>query len=90
MSKLEKVLELIGHAIHEGLNLWSSENAKTAEVISETNNFLELATNAYVFVPFPESQEYMEEEWFGEEAELADYDKHGGAAYFIPLNRVFR
>ena len=38
----------------------------------------------YTLVLFPESQNYMEECWFQEEAQLADFDKFGGAAYFIP------
>lgn len=41
--------------------------------------------NTYVLVEFPESQEYMEEDWFAEEAVL-----HVGlpSAYFIPEHRL--
>lgn len=41
----------------------------------------------YIFIPFPESQEFMEEYWFEEEACLADYEMFGPACYFIPQFR---
>lgn len=41
----------------------------------------------YVLVPFPESQEFMEKEWFEQEACLADYEMFGRACYFIPQVR---
>ena len=44
----------------------------------------------YVLVPFPESQEYMEEDWFHEEAILAlgAEESVGSSAYFIPVHRI--
>lgn len=44
----------------------------------------------YILVPFPESQEYMEEEWFEEEAILAlgVEETVGSSAYFIPARRI--
>lgn len=44
----------------------------------------------YVLVPFPEVQEYIEEEWFDKEAILAlgAEDTVGSSAYFIPAYRV--
>lgn len=44
----------------------------------------------YVLVPFPESQEYMEEQWFYDEAILAvgAEEKVGTSAYFIPERRI--
>lgn len=43
--------------------------------------------DAYVLVSWPESQEYMEEEWFDEEAVL-HLDE--ASAYFIPLKRTLK
>ncbi len=37
----------------------------------------------YVLVPWPESQEYMEESWFEEEAILGEE-----SSYFIPVERL--
>ena len=44
----------------------------------------------YILVQWPESQEYMEEEWFEEEAILAlgSEEKTGSSAYFIPIKRI--
>ena len=41
----------------------------------------------YVLVQWPETQELMDEEWFDKEASLADFDKFGNSAYFIPQKR---
>lgn len=41
----------------------------------------------YILIQWPESQSLMEYDWFNEETSLADYDKFGGAAYFIPKKR---
>lgn len=46
--------------------------------------------NTYTLVEWPESQEYMDEEWFGEEAVL-DTDctaSLSGSSYFIPTRRL--
>ena len=45
------------------------------------------ATWVYVLVKWPESQELMEYKWFNEEASLADSEKFGSSAYFIPIIR---
>jgi hypothetical protein len=46
--------------------------------------------STYILVQWPESQEYMEEDWFEEEAILAlgSEDKTGCSAYFIPESRI--
>jgi len=44
--------------------------------------------NLYVLVEWPESQNYMEEDWFEDEASLADCERFGSSAYFIPKNRI--
>ena len=45
--------------------------------------------SSYVLVQWPESQDYMMEPWFQEEAILAlgSEDKTGSSAYFIPMKR---
>jgi hypothetical protein len=42
----------------------------------------------FTLVSFPEVQEYMEESWFDDEASLADSEKYGYSAYFIPTSRI--
>jgi predicted metalloenzyme YecM len=44
----------------------------------------------YVLVPFPKSQEYMEEEWFQYETILALGAEEfvGGSAYLISVHRI--
>jgi len=44
----------------------------------------------YILVPFPEVQEFMEEDWFDEEAILAlgEEESIGSCAYFIPVHRI--
>lgn len=46
----------------------------------------------YVLVPFPEVQDYMEEQWFYDEAILAvgAEDRVGTSAYFIPAYRIIQ
>lgn len=41
----------------------------------------------YVLVQWPETQVLMDYDWFDEEACLADFDKFGSSAYFIPQKR---
>lgn len=42
----------------------------------------------YVLVQWPDSQALMEYEWFKEECSLADEDKFGSSAYFVPESRI--
>ena len=42
----------------------------------------------YILVLWPESQEFMDEEWFEHEAFLADHVSVAGSAYFIPEERI--
>lgn len=81
MEKFENAMECIGQAVFE-----MYENNTPEEV----NTLLTNVSDAYVLVQWPDSQDYMEEEWFNEEAILAlgSEDKTGGSAYFIPLKRV--
>jgi hypothetical protein len=45
--------------------------------------------DSYILVPWPESQDFMEEEWFRDEAFLASGHEEdtGSSAYFIPTFR---
>lgn len=52
--------------------------------------FMELAKQAYIVVPWPDSQDFMEELWFEEEAILDINSTFGSSAYFIPLVRIFK
>jgi hypothetical protein len=42
----------------------------------------------YVYVPWPDSQDYMGEDWFHEEAVLDNSEDATSSSYFIPLDRV--
>lgn len=44
----------------------------------------------YVLVPWPECQEFMNEQWFYDEAILVigAEEKVGTSAYFIPVHRI--
>lgn len=41
----------------------------------------------YVLVQWPETQVLMDYFWFDSETSLADFDKFGSSAYFIPKKR---
>lgn len=41
----------------------------------------------YVLVQWPESQVLMDYEWFDNETSLADFEKFGSSAYFVPMKR---
>lgn len=47
----------------------------------------EQKNSLYILVQWPETQVLMDYDWFDEEASLADFDKFGSSAYFIPLKR---
>jgi hypothetical protein len=41
----------------------------------------------YVLVEWPDSQDFMDEDWFRDEAIFINDEKVGDSAYFIPLKR---
>lgn len=84
-SNFDDVSEIIGQSLYENA---SSEDPESDESIRLINKFLNLAEDSYVLIQWPESQEYMEEEWFDEEAILDVEGKFGSSAYFIPLKRL--
>lgn len=81
MGRFENAMECIGQAVFE-----MYENNTPEEVNTLLNN----VSLAYMLVEWPESQNYMEEEWFNKEAVLAlgSEDRTGSSAYFIPLKRI--
>ena len=46
---------------------------------------LKIIHSGYAHIPWPDSQQYMDEEWFDSEAVL---DVEEASAYFIPINRT--
>ena len=91
MTNLERGIEVIGEAIHDYMGL-SSSNPKEKIEIDNVNQLLENASKGFVLVEFPESQEYMECDWFEEESVLCNDRKllkrKEYAAYFIPIARI--
>ncbi len=86
-TKFELAKEIIGQAVFE---LLPPEDPKNNESREAVNILIGAAEEGYVLVQWPESQEFMEEEWFDEEAILAlgSEDKTGDSAYFIPIKRI--
>jgi hypothetical protein len=86
-TNYELAMEVIGEAL-DGLFLEQlPKNNKSVQVV---NNLLSCTESSYILVEWPESQNYMEEEWFDEEAIFCggSEDKTGGSAYFIPIKYV--
>ena len=86
-TNFEKAIEVIGQALFKFLPVEDPAYNETRQAI---NNLLNASSYGYVLIEWPYSQEYMEEEWFEEEAILAlgSEDITGSSAYFIPIKRV--
>lgn len=77
---MEDFLELIGQIIDEaGLE---------KEDISFLSEHIEAYSNSYTLVTWPNSQELMNEDWFGNEAILDTEMKFGISTYFVPTKRI--
>lgn len=76
MKNFENAMEAIGQGVYE-LDMNEEES-------KDVNTLLSLTREAYILVQWPESQEFMEEEWFEKEAVL-DINNEAGSTYFIPL-----
>jgi len=72
--------EIIGNLLEDLLPREDPESDKPIELI---NSLLNLSEDSYILINWPESQDYMEEEWFDEEALLSEE-----SSYFIPLKRI--
>lgn len=68
--------------LEETINNLSAEEAK--------DMLLRIIVSTHSLIQWPDSQEYMEEEWFDQEAILAlgSEDTTGSGAYFIPTLRL--
>ena len=80
---VDEIVETIDQAVYEN-------TLGNSEINKQVKDFLNTVTDGYVLVQWPESQEYMEEEWFDDEAILAlgSEDITGSSAYFIPIKHV--
>ena len=83
-TKFEHLMEFIGQALYD---VWDEIDE---EVQQDVGILLDCMRTGYVLVEWPDSQDYMEEEWFEEEPILAlgSEDTTGSAAYFIPIKRI--
>ena len=79
-TNYELAIELIGQGMYEIV----------PEGNKDVNALLNCIDEGYCLIQWPESQEYMEEEWFKEEAIFCggSEDKTGSSAYFIPIKRL--
>lgn len=86
-SNYENAIEVIGQAVFELLPPEDSYNDNGRDNVQSLLNCCE---DGYCLIQWPDSQEYMEEDWFEEEAILAlgSEEKTGAAAYFIPIKRL--
>jgi len=86
-NKVNAVLESIGRTISELTNHHTIEEQKEyqEDFKERCYEIVELVEETYTLVSWPESQEYMEEEWFEEEAVL---NHEESLAYFIPTKYV--
>ena len=81
-KNFDETMEAIGQAIFE-MDITEKDNPEVHSLLSNVGD-------AYVLVQWPDSQDYMEKEWFEEEAILAlgSEEQTGSSAYFIPLKYV--
>lgn len=86
-TNFENAIENIGQGVD---SVFSPEDPENDEVRKNINSLLNYAEEGYVLVQFPDSQEYMEEEWFDEEAIFCggSEEQTGSSAYFIPITRI--
>ena len=86
-TNFENAIEVIGQGIED---LFLPEDPENDEVRKNINTLINCAEEGYNLVQWPDSQEYMEEEWFDEEAIfcVGSEDKTGSSAYFIPIKRI--
>ena len=80
-DKFNKLREIIGRECIDFGNIKDEE-------VKLLGKLMNLADQSYIPIQWPDVQEYMDEEWFDEEAILDAECKFGGSAYFIPLKRL--
>lgn len=74
---MENFIETIGSALYDA-NISDQETLQAIDTIK----------NSYILVTWPDSQEYMEKDWFEKEAILETEGKFGSSAYFIPIKYI--
>ena len=79
-TNFELVVDIVKQAVSE---LLSPEDSQNDEVRTAVNNLINAAEEGYVLIQWPYSQDFMEEEWFDDEAFLSD-----NSSYFIPIKRI--
>jgi hypothetical protein len=82
MSRFENAMEAIGQSIDS-----YGEDIKR-DKCPEVYELLTHLPEAYVVVTWPDSQNFMEEPWFEDEAILDVDSKFGDSAYLIPIKYV--
>lgn len=82
--------ELAIHTIHQLLDHLDPVDPDNDNSRQAVYDLLSDINNGYNLVGWPESQQYMEEEWFDDEAIFCggSEEKTGSSAYFIPINRL--
>lgn len=83
-TKFENLIEFLSQSLYDKDNIIDEEIKQGANIL------VNCMASGYVLVEWPNSQIYMEEEWFDEEAILAlgAEEKTGSSAYFIPIKRI--
>lgn len=87
MTRLELGIEAIGQALIDFMQL-SKKDPEEKEVLEATEDILDCAIDGYCIIQWPDSQLYMEKEWFQKEAILDVEGIFGSSAYFIPIKRL--
>ena len=84
---MDDFLEIIGQALEVFDEELAIEDQETRQMVL---NGLDILSESYVIVPWPESQELMEQPWFQEEAVLDVECKFGSSAYFVPAKYLIK
>lgn len=82
MEKLKNTVDIIKQCIDNTIPVEDFSNRELLQNISSLLNSIE---DGYVLISFPDSQEFMGEDWFEEEA-ILHIDEP--SSYFIPIKRL--
>ncbi len=76
------------HPMRKAFKLFCKQEGFYVELDFENERKEKSSNDSYTLVMWPQSQDYMGENWFENEAILEVECKFGLAAYFIPTNRI--
>jgi hypothetical protein len=79
-NNIETIKEVISNLIYK---TYPIEDSESSAIIKRVNDFLSLASDSYLLIEWPDVQDYMEENWFDNEAILSE-----SSSYLIPLKRI--